>query len=150
MKKWLSLFALTLPASVLVACGSSSPNSTSTTVTCGPGTGFAGGGGQTLELSAVPSGAPKYNTNSLTADKPGKVTLDFNNPSSNCHDVAVKDLAGKVYGVSDRIKNGKTSVKLNLKPGKYYYYSTVPADSVGVTTPIEPGAGGMVGTLTVK
>jgi hypothetical protein len=150
MKNALALSALTLSAIVFGACGGSSSSSTSTTVSCGPGTGFAGGGGQTLKLSAVPSGAPKYNTNSLTADKPGKVKIDFNNPSSNCHDVAVKDPAGKVYGATDRIKNGKTSVKLNLKPGKYFYYSTVPADSVGVPAPIEPGAGGMIGTLTVK
>lgn len=146
MKKALSLFALTLSTIVLVACGSSSSSSTSTTVSCGPGTGFAGGGGQTLKLSAVPSGAPKYNTNSLTADKPGKVTIDFNNPSSNCHDVAVKDPAGKGYGVSERIKNGKTSVKLNLHPGKYFYYSTVPGEhSTG-----PGGETGMTGTLRVK
>lgn len=147
MKKALSLFALTLSAIVLVACGGSSSSSTSTTVSCGPGAGFAGGGGQTLKLSADASGARKYNTNSLTADKPGKVTIDFNNPSSNCHDLAVKDPAGKLYGVSDRIKNGKTSLKLNLKPGKYFYYSTVPGDKSSTV----PGpTSGMIGTLTVK
>ncbi len=148
MKKVLPLSALTLSTIVLVACGSSSSSSTSTTVSCGPGAGFAGGGGQRLKLSAVPSEAPKYNTKSLTA-KSGKVTIDFNNPSSNCHDVAVKDQAGKVYGVSSRIKKSKTSVKLNLKPGTYIYYSTVPGDTAG-TTPVEPSSSGMVGTLTVK
>jgi plastocyanin len=146
MKKVLSLSSLTVTAIVLVACGGSSSSSTSTTVLCGPGAGFAGGGGQRLKLSAVPSGAPKYNTNSLTADKPGKVTIDFNNPSSNCHDVAVKDPPGKVYGVSERIKNGKTSVKLNLHPGEYFYYSTVPGEHT--TSP--SGETGMTGTLTVK
>lgn len=142
--KAMSLFALTLSAIVLAACGGSDSSSTSTTVSCGAGNGGAGGSGQTLELSAVPHGAPRYNTESLTA-KPGKVTIVFNNPAQKCHDVAVKDPAGKGYGKSGRIKKSKTSFNLNLKPGTYTYYSTVPGDTAG-----SPVSSGMLGTLTVR
>jgi hypothetical protein len=155
MKKSLSLSALTLSAIVLVACGGSSGSSTSSTSSipssiinanyCRGGGGGGGGGGQTLKLSADPSGAPKYNTKCLKASKPGKVTIEFSNPSATPQDVAVKDLQGKLYGVSSkgvgRTKKGsKTSLNLNLPSGRYVYYSTVPGDE----------AAGMLGTLLVK
>jgi hypothetical protein len=155
MKKSLSLSALTLSAIVLVACGGSSGSSTSSTSSipssiinanyCRGGGGGGGGGGQTLKLSADPSGAPKYNTKCLKASKPGKVTIEFSNPSATPQDVAVKDPNGKLYGVSSKAvgrtkKGGKTSLNLNLPSGRYIYYSTVPGDEVA----------GMLGTLLVK
>jgi hypothetical protein len=151
MKKSLPLSALTLSAMVLVACGGSSSSSSTSSISpalinanyCRGVTG--GGGGQTLKLSADPSGAPKYNTKCLIAGKPGKVTIAFSNPSAHPQDVAVKDLPGKVYGVSSkgvgRTKKGQeTSLNLNLPAGRYVYYSTVPGDE----------AAGMLGTLLVK
>jgi hypothetical protein len=155
MKKSLSLSALTLSAIVLVACGGSSGSSTSSTSSipssiinanyCRGGGGGGGGGGQTLKLSADPSGAPKYNTKCLKASKPGKVTIEFSNPSATPQDVAVKDPAGKLYGVSSHGSGltktgGKTRLNLNLPSGRYVYYSTVPGDEIA----------GMLGTLLVK
>ncbi len=150
MKKALSLLALTLSAIALVACGSSgsSTSSIKTTPASVINTNYCRGvsraGGQTLKLSADPSGAPKYNTKCLIASKPGKVTIEFSNPSATPQDVAVKDPKGKVYGVSSQgnltEKGGKTRLNLNLPSGRYVYYSTVPGDA----------AAGVLGTLLVK
>jgi hypothetical protein len=154
MKKALSLFALTLSANVIVACGSSGSSTSSTpssasaplsVINTNYCRGVSRAGGQTLKLSADPSGAPKYNTKCLIASKPGKVTIEFSNPSATPQDVAVKDPAGKLYGVSSHGSGltktgGKTRLNLNLPSGRYVYYSTVPGDE----------AAGMLGTLLVK
>ena len=121
--------------------GSSSSNSTSAGTT--PSTTAGGGtsaGGQTLKLSADPSGAVKFNTTSLQA-KAGKVTLQMTNPSSSGleHGIAVEgngvDQDGQI------VQPGNTStLSVNLKPGKYEFYC--PFDSHKQQ--------GMEGTLTVK
>ena len=121
--------------------GSSSSNSTSAGTT--PSTTAGGGtsaGGQTLKLSADPSGAVKFNTTSLQA-KAGKVTLQMTNPSSSGveHGIAVEgngvDQDGQI------VQPGNTStLAVNLKPGKYEFYC--PFDSHKQQ--------GMEGTLTVK
>jgi plastocyanin len=149
MKKALALFALVFSAIALVACGGSDNNDTSTAATNTPGgaakggTGTSGGGGaaaSTLKLSADPSGALKYDTDSLSA-KAGSVTIDFNNPAAVSHDVAVEDSSGKQLGVSDLVASGSATLDLsNLKSGSYTFFCTVPGHREG----------GMEGTLTVK
>ena len=144
MKKALPLLALIVAAIALVACGSSDDNS-STTSTSGAAAptsngGGGGGGGSTIKLSADPSGALSFDTDSLSA-KAGSVTIDFDNPAAITHDVAVEDSSGKELGKSDLIAQSKTTLDLsNLKPGKYTYFCTVPGHREG----------GMEGTLTVK
>jgi plastocyanin len=152
MKKALALLALALSAIALVACGGGGDNNATTTPVSGgtttgggaatTGGGAAttgGGGGQTLNLSADPNGALKYNTDQLSA-KAGKVTIDLNNPATLSHDVAVEDSSGKQLGVAALVAQGRTSVTVFLKPGKYTYFCTVPGHRQG----------GMQGTLTVK
>jgi plastocyanin len=125
MKKILVAFALAVMAIALVACG--------------------GGGGSsetTLALSADPSGAPKFDKSSLTADA-GKITIHFNNPTSVPQAVAIKDQPGKVYGITnngDAITQRTASVTVDLDAGSYVYYSTHDDDEVK----------GMKGILTVK
>jgi plastocyanin len=153
MKKALVVLALALASVALVACGSSSNNSTSTSST--PSTPATGGGAattgsssagqtsgasQTLKLEADPSGQLAYTTKTLSA-KAGNVAIDFNNPQSIQHDVAVQDSSGKVVGTSDLIAQSSTTLDLkNLKPGTYTYFCTVPGHEQA----------GMKGTLTVK
>jgi plastocyanin len=145
MKKVLALFTLVIAAVALVACGGSDDNSTSTTsapANNAPASSGGGGGGaaSTVKLSADPSGALKYDTDSLSA-KAGSVTIDFDNPAAISHDVSVQDSSGKDLGTSDLIAQSKTTLDLsNLKPGKYTYFCTVPGHE----------AAGMKGTLTVK
>jgi len=148
MKKVLALFTLVIAAVALVACGGSDDNSTSTTsapannapASNGGGGGGGGGAASTVKLSADPSGALKYDTDSLSA-KAGSVTIDFDNPAAISHDVSVQDSSGKDLGTSDLIAQSKTTLDLsNLKPGTYTYFCTVPGHEEA----------GMKGTLTVK
>jgi plastocyanin len=146
MKKALPLLALIVAAIALVACGSSSSSDNSSTTSTSGGTaptsngGGGGGGASTIKLSADPSGALSFDTDSLSA-KAGSVTIDFDNPAAITHDVAVEDSSGKELGKSDLIAQSKTTLDLsNLKPGTYTYFCTVPGHREG----------GMEGTLTVK
>jgi plastocyanin len=96
------------------------------------------GAGETLKLSAEPSKIA-FDTTELTADKAGKVTIDFNNPSALEHDVAIEE-NGRQIAISETITEGNTSVSANLKPGTYTYLCTVPGHAEA----------GMEGTLTVR
>jgi plastocyanin len=97
----------------------------------------AKGPGGTIELAAEPS-TIAYDTAELSS-KPGKVTIDFENPSAIEHDVAIEQ-NGKELAVSEIVKESKTSVSANLAPGTYTFFCTVPGHREA----------GMEGTLTVK
>jgi plastocyanin len=95
------------------------------------------GPGGTVQLAADPTNIA-YDTTKLSS-KPGKVTIDFKNPSALEHDVAVEG-EGKEIAGSELIAEGKTSVTAELAPGTYTFYCTVPGHREA----------GMEGTLTVK
>lgn len=97
----------------------------------------AKGPGGTLKLAADPSQLA-FDTTTLTS-KPGKVTIDFDNPAALEHDVAIEQ-DGKQIAVSETIAEGKTSVSADLAPGTYTFLCTVPGHAEA----------GMEGTLTVK
>jgi plastocyanin len=97
----------------------------------------AKGPGGTLKLAASPTQLA-FDTKSLSS-KPGKVTIDFSNPSMLEHDVAIEQ-NGKQIAVSQLIASGKTSVSADLAPGTYTFLCTVPGHAEA----------GMEGTLTVK
>lgn len=97
----------------------------------------AKGGGETLQLGASPTQLA-FDATKLTS-KPGKVTIDFTNPSALEHDVAIEQ-NGKQIAVSKLIAKGKTSVSADLAPGTYTYLCTVPGHAEA----------GMEGTLVVK
>jgi uncharacterized cupredoxin-like copper-binding protein len=150
MKKVVALLALALASVALVACGSS--NSTTTTSTSGgnEGNGGAaaeggekssggGGGGSTVEFEADPGGQLAYTTTEASA-KAGKVTIAFKNPQGLTHDVAIEDSGGKEVGKTELIAESATSTSVNLKPGTYTFFCSVPGHREA----------GMEGTLTVK
>lgn len=152
MKKLAALFALALASVALVACGGSSDNSSSSNESSAEtsggaaaesgeksGGGAKAGGGSAVEFEADPNGELAYTTTEATA-KAGKVTVDFNNPQGLTHDVAIEDEAGKTVGQTELIAEGETSTSVNLKPGTYTYYCTVPGHREA----------GMEGTLVVK
>ncbi|HWA53074.1 MAG TPA: plastocyanin/azurin family copper-binding protein [Solirubrobacterales bacterium] len=97
----------------------------------------AKGPGGTLQLKASPTEIA-FDTTELTS-KPGKVTIDFENPAAIEHDVAIEQ-NGKEIAKSALITEGKTSVTADLAPGTYTYLCTVPGHAEA----------GMEGTLTVK
>lgn len=151
MKKLVAFLVLALAALALVACGGSNDSSSSTTEAgggesqAGQGGGAkeeSGGGGgsaSTLTFEADPNGELAYTTTSATA-KAGKVTVEFNNPQALTHDVAIEDSSGKEVGATELIASGSDTTTVNLKPGTYTYFCTVPGHREA----------GMEGTLTVK
>ncbi len=97
----------------------------------------AKGPGGTLQLAASPTDLA-FDTTSLTS-KPGKVTIDFDNPAALEHNVAIEQ-DGKEIATSATIAESKTSVSADLAPGTYTYLCTIPGHAEG----------GMEGTLVVK
>ena len=152
MKKIAALLVLALTAFALAACGGSD-DSGATTSTASESAGGAaegasgaaaeigekGGGGSTVDFEADPNGELAYTTTEAAAEA-GKVTIDFNNPQSLTHDVAIEDASGEMVGKTDLIGQDETSTTVDLKPGTYTFYCTVPGHREA----------GMEGTLTVK
>jgi len=142
---------LVLPALVglvaLAGCGGSSSSSTkeaapaptptvstSTTTSSAPASGASN-----VSLSANPSGQLEYNTKSLSA-KAGKVTIAFTNQAPLGHDVAVESSSGQQVGATPVFSGGSKTLSLELKPGTYKFFCTVPGHRQA----------GMEGTLTVQ
>jgi plastocyanin len=150
MKKLAALLALALASIALVACGGGSDDNSSTPATGGGGEsnaeattpekeGGGGGGSSTVSFEADPGGELAYTTTSATA-KAGKVTIDFNNPQELTHDVKIEGSSGEEVGGTELIAAGSDSATVNLKPGTYTFFCSVPGHREA----------GMEGTLTVK
>jgi plastocyanin len=143
MNKPAALLALALASVALVACGGSSTTTTTEGNEAGGGAAEteaeSGGGESTVELEADPNGGLAYTTTEASA-KTGKVTVDFKNPQGLTHDVAIENEKGETVGKTELIADSQTSTTVNLKPGTYHYYCTVPGHREA----------GMEGTLTVK
>ena len=126
----------------LAACGGSSNSSSTTAASTPASTSTApagGGGGSTVNISTPSGGSLAYNQKSASA-KSGNVTIDFNNAQPLQHDVTVADSSGKVLGATSLVSSGSASTTVNLQPGTYTFYCSVPGHREA----------GMQGTLTVK
>lgn len=151
MKKLTALLVLALTSIALVACGSDDSNTTTTTSNGGEAAGGgatesnkeagggAEGGGSTVKFEADPGGDLAYTTTEASTTA-GNVAIDFNNPQSLTHDVAIESSSGEEVGKTELIGSGETSTTVDLKPGKYTFYCSVPGHREA----------GMEGTLTVK
>ncbi len=118
--------------------GSPTPEGVSTTASQQQQKKVKGPGG-TVKLAADPTQL-LFNTKKLSS-KPGKVTIDFQNPAQIEHDVAVsKGQSSQIIGKTDLIAQGKTSTSVELASGTYTFFCTVPGHREA----------GMVGTLTIK
>jgi plastocyanin len=137
------LIAAALAVVGLAACGgSSNDNSTtaaSTPASTTPAGGGAAGGGSTVDIS-TPSGSDLAFDQKSVSAKAGNVTIDFDNKQPLQHDVAVADSSGKVLGQTDLVSSGTANATVDLQPGTYTFYCTVPGHREA----------GMQGTLTVK
>jgi uncharacterized cupredoxin-like copper-binding protein len=153
MKKAAFGFALILAALALVACGGDDESDTTTTGGAettnesgaeggGGGNGAEGGtagGSATLDFEADPGGGLAYTTKTATSEA-GKVTVNFTNPQPISHDVAIEDSSGKEVGATEVIGEGSNSTQVELEPGDYTFFCTVPGHREA----------GMEGELTVK
>jgi len=127
---------LVLAAFVLAlsACGGGSSSSSTTPATTGGG---GGGGGSTVQISADPSGALKFEQTDVSATA-GSITIDFTNMSSLPHDVTIE--GNGASGATDQITDSTTSTTVDLDPGTYTFFCSVDGHR----------AAGMEGTLTVN
>jgi plastocyanin len=91
-----------------------------------------------LSLEANSEGQLKYNKGSLTA-KAGKVSIDFTNMSPLGHNVTVESSSHKILGALPTFQGGSKVLTLDLKPGTYKFFCSVPGHRMA----------GMEGTLTV-
>jgi plastocyanin len=150
------MLALLVALLALAGCGSSSSSSSSTaaststpaettpttssasTSTPAPAP-AASGGSSSVKLEANPEGQLEYNTKALTA-KAGKVSVDFTNSSSLPHNVTIESSSGEKVGATPTFAGGSKSLSVNLKPGTYKFFCSVPGHRQA----------GMEGTLTVK
>lgn len=128
----LSLLAALAFAVALAGCGDDGESGGG-----GSSSSSSGGGGQTLALAAPEDGALKFDKTELTA-KAGKVTIDFDNPSTVPHAVEIE--GGGVEEESDTVAGGKSSVTADLEAGTYEFYCPVGNHREE----------GMEGTLTVE
>jgi plastocyanin len=90
-----------------------------------------------LQLAADPTGQLRFDKKALKA-KAGKVTIDFTNASVVGHDVTVAQGATKIGGTKV-ITKSKATLSVDLKPGTYAFYCSVPGHRQA----------GMQGTLTI-
>ncbi|MHB8235517.1 MAG: plastocyanin/azurin family copper-binding protein [Solirubrobacteraceae bacterium] len=154
----ISTLALAAALLALAGCGSSSSSSSSeaSTAAAAPTTSSstaattssstaaapapAGESGSSkVSLEANPEGQLAFNTKALSA-KAGKVSVDFTNSSSLPHNVTIESSSGQKVGATPTFSGGSKSLSLNLKPGTYKFFCSVPGHRQA----------GMEGTLTVK
>jgi plastocyanin len=134
------VFVLAAFALALAACGGGN-NEAATTGSGGGATtsgGGGGGGGSTVQISADPNGALKFEQTSVQATA-GSVTIQFTNDSSLAHDVKIEGNGVNGEG-TDQVTGGSTSATVDLQPGTYTFYCSVDGHR----------AAGMEGTLVVK
>jgi plastocyanin len=68
------------------------------------------------------------------------VTIDFTNPQALPHDVKIESASGEEIGGTETVAEGSDSATVNLKPGTYHYFCSIPGHREA----------GMEGTLVVK
>ena len=147
MKKAGVALALVLAPLGLIACnGSSSVNSSTRGSEAASGN---SAGGSVVDIEAVPGRHHAFTSN-RAATEAGKVAIRFTNPQNpravreeplgKTHGVVIEDSSGKTVGETRLIHEGSTSTVVNLKPGTYHYFCTVPGHREA----------GMEGTLIVK
>jgi plastocyanin len=165
MKKLAVLFAMLLAALALVACGGGGSSTSEETGGAAGAVeeaeetaeeageeveekaeeakkeaeGGSAGSGSAVDVEADPSGNLAFTSNKATA-KAGKDTVNFTNSSPVPHDVKIENSAGEEIGGTEVIAEGSDSAEVELKPGTYTYFCSIPGHREA----------GMEGTLTVK
>jgi plastocyanin len=129
--RWMLVVGLLFAALTFAACGggddesSSSGSEATATETASPtetATAESGGGGESVSLAAPADGSLKYDKTELSA-KAGKVTIEFDNPSSVPHAVEIE--GNGVEEETKTITKDKASVTVDLKAGEYEFYCPV-------------------------
>lgn len=133
------LVAIVLAVLGLAACGGDDEEGTTAAEETTTTTETAGGAQSTVKLSAPADGSLDFEQKSATA-KAGTVTIEFDNPATVPHDAVLEDDTGNELGRTDVISQDTDSFTVELEPGTYTYFCSVPGHREG----------GMEGTLTVQ
>ena len=123
------------------SAGATAPTTSAPKATTGtppPPSSPAAGASSSLSLAANAAGQLSYDTRQLTASA-GKVTITLTNMSSLEHNVTVAQ-GSTVLGATPTFVGKSKTLTLNLKPGSYTFYCSVPGHRQA----------GMEGTLTVN
>jgi plastocyanin len=150
MKKALLVaLALVVASLGLVACGGDDDTSdTGAAETQAESTTESGGGGaeggsagsaSVLDFE-TPAGTDLAYTTEEAEAAAGKVTVNFTNVQAIPHDVDIEDSAGDSIGKTDLISEDSASAKVDLEPGTYTFFCSVPGHREA----------GMEGTINVK
>jgi uncharacterized cupredoxin-like copper-binding protein len=137
----MAITAVLVLATVSMAVATSGGSSAKATVAPVTQTGreaASGSGTSSLKEEADPAGQLRYTTESLSA-KAGAVTIGFANMSPLPHNMTIAQ-GTKVLGATPTFQGGSKTLKLNLKPGTYVFYCSVPGHR----------AAGMEGKLEVR
>ena len=96
------------------------------------------GAASSLKLAANPAGQLNYDLKRLSA-KAGQVTITMTNMSPLSHNLTISQ-GNAILGATPTFQGGSRALTLNLKPGTYTFYCSVPGHRQA----------GMEGTLTVS
>jgi uncharacterized cupredoxin-like copper-binding protein len=133
-----AVLVLATVSMAVVTSGGSSAKATVAPITQTGREAASGSGGSSLKEEADPEGQLRYTTKNLSA-KAGTVTISFANMSPLMHNMTIAQ-GTTVLAATPTFQGGTKTLTLNLKPGKYVFYCTVPGHR----------AAGMEGTLTVS
>jgi uncharacterized cupredoxin-like copper-binding protein len=133
-----AVLVLATVSMAVVTSGGSSAKATIAPVTQTGREAASGSGTSSLKDEADPAGQLAYTTKNLSA-KAGTVTISFTNESPLMHNMTIAQGA-KVLGATPTFQGATKTLTLNLKPGTYVFYCSVPGHR----------AAGMEGKLTVQ
>ena len=125
------------------ACGGSSSSSSSSTGSSSAPASTPtqpSGSPSGSSIGADPGGQLKFTKSSLSA-KAGKVAIRFTNSAPVPHNLTIQQgTNGAVVGATPTFSGGTKTLSVNLKPGTYTFFCSVPGHRQA----------GMQGTLTVR
>ncbi len=133
-----AVLVLVTVSMAVVTSGGSSAKATVAPVTQTGREAASGSGTSSLKDEADPQGQLAYTTRNLSASA-GKVTINFTNASPLMHNMTIAQ-GTKVLAATPTFQGGTKTLTLNLKPGTYVFYCSVPGHR----------AAGMEGKLTVQ
>ncbi|HEY5193570.1 MAG TPA: plastocyanin/azurin family copper-binding protein [Solirubrobacteraceae bacterium] len=133
-----AVLVLATVSMAIITSGGSSAKATVAPITQTGREAASGSGSSSLKEAADPEGQLRYTTRNLSA-KAGVVTISFANMSPLMHNMTIAQ-GTTVLGATPTFQGGTKTLTLNLKPGTYVFYCSVPGHRQA----------GMEGKLTVQ
>jgi uncharacterized cupredoxin-like copper-binding protein len=133
-----AVLVLAAVSMAVVTSGGSTEKATAAPITQAGREAASGSGSSSVKDEADPEGQLRFTTKYLSA-KAGTVTISFANSSPLPHNMTIAQ-GTKVLGATPTFQGGTKTLKLNLAPGTYTFYCSVPGHRQA----------GMEGKLTVQ